>query len=42
MFYVSLCDHLAFLEPLGIIKSHEEQSYSWQSKERMYAKNWNV
>ena len=31
-----------FLVPLDISKFHEEQLYSWQSKENMQAENWNV
>ena len=42
MFNKLLCRKSAFLIPLDITKSHEEQLYTWKSKERMSAENWNV
>ena len=39
MFNILLC---SLFVSLDISKSHEEQSYSWQSKESMSAENWNV
>ena len=39
MFNILLC---SLLVSLDISKSHEEQLYSWQSKETMSAENWNV
>ena len=42
MFNILLCSHSAFLVSLDVFKSHEEQLYSWQSKESMSAENWNV
>ena len=39
MLKILLRSHSAFLVPLGIFKSHEEQLYSGQSKGSMQAEN---